>query len=190
VNRRASQNKSPNNYSLVSPLQISPLVFYRTVENLFDIICDGVNPSVGVFNFSLVDVPNSTEFTALFDLYRIDRVECTWYPEYTELTDAALVSNAVNVLLNTAIDPVGQAVTSVADILQFRTLKATSITKEHTRSFVPSYLLDGISPVSSYLSTASPSSNWFGVSYGVVPTGIAMTLRSRVKFVLSMAQSR
>lgn len=145
---------------------------------------------MGTFNFSLVDVPNSTEFTTLFDTYKIERIEIEWYPEYTELTDAALVSNAVNVQLNTAIDPSGYSPATVSDVLQYRTLHSTGITKQHKRSFIPAYLMDGIVPVSAYISTQSPSTNWFGVLYGVVPTGVAMTFRSRVKFFLSLALSR
>lgn len=164
--------------------------FQRTVEGLYDIVCDGVNPSTGTLNFSMVDLPNSTEFTTLFDLYKIESVEIEWFPEYTELTDAALVSNAVNVQLNTAIDPAGFSVTSVSDVLQYRTLHSTPVTKQHKRILNPCVLVDGIMPVSMYLSCASPSVNWYGVVYAIEPTGVAMTFRSRVKFTLSMAISR
>lgn len=186
--RRVSQNKSPQNIS--TPSQGAPIKFERTVLGVFDIVCDGINPSVGSINFSLVDVPSSTEFTSLFDQYRIDRIEIEWYPEYTELTDAALVSNAVNTQFNTAIDPVGFTPTSVADVLQYKTLYTTSITKVHKRSLSPKYLVDGVIPVNMFVSTSSPSLNWYGVAFGIPPTGVAMTFRSRAKFYLSMLLSR
>ena len=153
-------------------------------------MADGINPSLGVFNFSLNDLPGYTDFTALFDQYKIDRIEIEWFPEYTELTDASTLSNAKNVQLNTAIDPAGATPAAVTDVLQFRTLHSTSITKVHKRDFKPAYLVDGISPVSMYLNTSSPSSNWFGISYGVDPTGVAMDFRSRAKFYLSMAAAK
>ena len=118
----------------------------------------------------------------MFDLYRIDEIEIEWYPEYTVLSDGGVTSPAVNVQLNTAIDPAGNTPTAVTDVLQYRTLHATGISKLHKRRFVPSYLLDGISPCKCYISCASPSSNFWGIAYGVSPTGTAMTFRSRARF--------
>lgn len=164
--------------------------FERTVEGLYDITTDGVNPTLGVFNFSLNDLPNYTEFTALFDLYKIDKIEIEWYPEYTVLSDGGVTSPAVDVQLNTAIDPVGNTISAVTDVLQYKTLKATGISKCHRRTFVPSYLVDGIIPTEAYISTASPSSNLWGIAYGVNPTGTAMTFKSRARYFLSMVQSR
>ncbi len=136
------------------------------------------------------DLPNYTEFTALFDLYRIDEIEIEWYPEYTVLSDGGVTSPAINVQLNTAIDPAGNTISAVSDVLQFRSLHSTGISKPHKRRFVPSYLLDGITPARCYISCASPSSNLYGIAYGVLATGTAMTFRSRAKFMMSLAQSR
>lgn len=169
---------------------VSPIKFQRTVEGAFDITTTGLVANFGVFNFSLNDLPNYTEFTGLFDLYKIERIEIEWTPEYTELTDASLASNAVNVYFNTAIDPAGNTPSSVDDVLQYRSLHSTSITKHHKRDFVPAYLMDGIVPTSCYISCASPSSNLYGIVYGIPVTGVAMVFRSRAKFHLSMAQSR
>lgn len=160
------------------------------MEALYDINCDGINPAFGVFDFSLNDLPSSTDFTNLFALYKIERIEIEWYPEYTVLSDGGVTSPAVNVLLNTAIDPSGRTPSQVSDVQQYRTLHSTGISKTHKRDFVPAVLIDGIAPMSTYLSTASPSTNWWGVVYGVLPTGTAMRFRSRAKFHLSLAQSR
>jgi len=188
VNRRASQNKTPVNIRNVTVSQ--PTKFQRTVEGLFDIVTNGIAPNIGVFNFSLNDLPNSSEFTVLFDQYKIEEIEIEWTPEYTELTDAALVSNAVNVFFNTAIDPAGNTPVSVDDVLQYRSLSSTPITKCHKRRFVPAVLMDNIIPASCYIACSSPSTNLWGVVYAIPPTGIAMTFRSRVKYYLSMAQCR
>jgi len=188
VNRRASQNKPPVNIG--NPTVATPIKFQRTVEGAYDITTTGLVANVGVFNFSLNDLPNYTEFTGLFDLYKIERIEIEWTPEYTELTDASLASNAVNVYFNTAIDPAGNAPASVDDVLQYRSLHSTAITKHHKREFTPAYLMDGIIPAACYISCASPSSNLYGVVYGIPATGVAMTFRSRARFHLSMAQSR
>lgn len=188
MNRRASQNKSPN--TIKNPELNQVIKFVRTVEGAFDITTTGLVSNFGVFNFSLNDLPGYTELTALFDLYKIEAIEIEWTPEYTELTDAAPVSNAVNVYFNSAIDPAGNTPTSVDDVLQYRTLHSSSITKHHKRRFVPAYLADGIMPVSSYISCASPSTNLYGIVYGIPATGVAMTFRSRARYFLSMAQAR
>ncbi len=172
---------------MVNPIQVTPTKFTRVVEGLYDITTDGVNPTLGVFNFSLNDLPSYTEFTALFDQYKIERIEIEWFPEYTELTDASVLSSAKNVQLNTAIDTAGATPAAVDDVLQFRTLHTTGITKNHKRDFKPAYLIDSISPGSVYLNCSSPSSNWWGVAYGINPSGVAMVFRSRAKFYLSMA---
>lgn len=136
------------------------------------------------------DLPNSTEFSSLFDQYRLDKVEIEWYPEYTQLVDSALVSNAVNTQVNTAIDPVGFSVASVSDVLQYKTMVATGITKCHKRTLKPMYLIDGVLPINSFVSTSTPSLNWYGVVYGIAPTGVAMTFRSRAKYYITCLISR
>jgi len=188
VRRRASQTKSP--IKIGNPTQVTPIKFQRTVTGAYDIITNGIVANIGVFNFSLSDLPSASEFTALFDLYKIESVEIEWTPEYTELTDASALSDAVNVYFNSAIDPAGNTPLSVDDVLQYRSLHSTAITKMHKRQFVPAYLLDGIIPASCYISTASPNSNLFGVVYGIPATGVAMTFRSKATYHLSMAQAK
>lgn len=186
--RRASQNKSPLIPSDARGL--APMKFQRTVVAAYDITTNGIAANTGLINFSLSDLPTSGDFTNLFDLYKIDRIEIEWTPEYTELTDASALSNAVNVYFNTAIDPAGNTPASVDDVLQYRTLHSTSITQMHKRSFVPTYLLDNIIPASCYISTSSPNSNLFGIVYGIPATGVAMTFRSKAKFHLSLALAK
>jgi len=164
--------------------------FERTVEGLFDIINNGIADSISNINFSLNDLPSFAEFTALYTMYKIDKIDIEWTPEYTELTDAALVSTAVNVFFNSAVDQTGIGVTTVNDILQYRSLKSTSITKPHKRSFVPAILMSGTTPCNCWVSVNSPSTNFNGIDVAVQACGTAMTFRSRVKFYLSFNNSR
>lgn len=120
----------------------------------------------------------------------MDKVEIEWYPEYTQLVDSGLTSNAVNQQFNSAIDPVGFSVASVSDVLQYKTMVATGITKCHKRTLKPMYLIDGVLPINTFVSTSTSSLNWYGVVYGIAPTGVAMTFRSRAKYYLSMLISR
>lgn len=188
---RVSQKKSPNMQSgMWTPLYGPVHKFERTIEGLFDITNNGVADSTSSINFSLNDLPNYTEFTALYDMYKIDKIEIEFTPEYTELTDAAPVSNAVNVFFNSAIDQAGIGITTVNEVLQFRTLVSTSITKVHKRVLTPSVLLGSGTPCSVWTTTNSPSTNWFGLDVGITACGVAMTFRSRAKYFLSFNNSR
>lgn len=162
--------------------------FTRTVEELYDVSTDGVNPTLSGFNFSLDILPDYTDFTRLFDLYRIAKVEIEWTPEYTELTDAALVSNAVNVRFNSAIDLSNStAPSTVSDVLQYEQLKSTSITREHKRSWQPTFLMGDLVPCRCWLPSATPSQPHLGIKVAITPTGVAMVFRSRVKLYVECA---
>jgi len=176
--------------AMEQPLPKPIVQFKRTFQSSFDIVCDGINPSVGIFNFSLNDLPNSTEFSTLFQMYKINKVKITWRPEYTELTDAALVSNAVNVNFNSAIDPSGNTPLTVADVLQYQSCQSTGITKQHSRSLSPYLFMDGTSPCQCFVSTNSTSTNFWGLNYGIPPTGVAMTFRSTVVYHITCAGAR
>lgn len=184
---RFTSQRSP---TISQPLYKPVVTFKRTVQSGFDIVCDGINPSIGIFNFSLNDLPNSTEFSTLFQMYKIQKVALIWRPEYTELTDAALVSNAVNVNFNSAFDPNGNTPTSVNDVLQFENCKSTGITKEHKRNLMPYLFMDGTSPAHCFVSTNSTSTNFWGLSFGIPATGIAMTFRCTAVYTIICAGAR
>ncbi len=155
----------------------------RIVEGAYDVICDGINPSLYGFNFSLNDVPGYTEFTGLFQTYCIESVELWWRPEYTVLSDASTLSSAINVEFNSCIDTTdGTAPATVDAVLQYQSCAHTGITFNHYRRVRPSYLMDNVIPACARLATASPSLNWYGVKVGVPPTGTAMTFRSVAKY--------
>jgi diketogulonate reductase-like aldo/keto reductase len=170
---------------------VSPIhKFERTVEGLFDQTNNGLVDTISVLNFSLNDLPNFAEFTALYDMYKIARVEIEFTPEYTELTDAALVSNAINVFFNSAVDPAGIGITVLNDILQFKTLASTPITKNHKRTLVPATLMGGLTPCSCWITTTSTATNLFGLDIAIQACGVAMTFRSRAKYFLEFSCSR
>lgn len=162
--------------------------FSRTIEEVYDVTTDGVNPSLSGFFFSLDQVPDYTDFTNLFDLYRIAKIEVEWLPEYTELTDAALISNAVNVRFNSTIDLSNStAPSTVNEILQFEQLKSTSITRNHKRSWMPTFLMGGLTPCRCWLPTTAANEPHLGIKVALTPTGVAMVFRSRVKLFIECA---
>jgi hypothetical protein len=162
--------------------------FTRTIEQAFDVTCDGISPALYGFYFTLGQLPGYTDFTNLFDMYRLAKIEIDWMPEYTELTDAALVSNAINVRFNSAIDISDDSnPTTVDELLQYQQVVSTGITQPHKRSFVPCFLMGGNVPCNCWLPTTSSDVRHFSVKVAIPPTGAAMTFRSRVKFYVECA---
>ena len=161
------------------------VVTKRHVTGIFDVSTDGINPTLVGLNFKLNQIPGYTEFTAMFQTYCIEKVDLWLRPEYTELTDAAIASNSVNVELFSAIDTTDStAPASVNALLEFQSLAHTGITQNHYRSVRPSYLMDGAIPVCSRISTASPSVSWYGLKIAIPPTGTAMVFRSTARFTV------
>lgn len=158
---------------------------------MYDIVCDGINPSIGLINFSLSDLPTATDFTNLFQTYVIEEINISWRPEYTELTDAALVSNATNVAFNTGIQLSStNAPASVNDVLQYQGVSTTQLTRQHRVRFKPMILMNGLMPCSCQITTDQATANWYGVAYGINATGIAMRFYSTCVFRLRLSGMR
>jgi len=195
--RKASKSNNtgaPNRATdkiMIQP-RLKPVVrFSRTVVGIYNIICDGINPSLSSLVFNLSSLPNFTDYTNLFQSYRISKVKVRWDPEYTELTDAALVSNAVNVMFNSVVDQTDpSAPTAVGNVTQYQTCKSTPITKAHVRTFEPAVLSSNQMPCNCYISTQNPNERHYGIKIGVDPTGVAMTFRSTVTLWFECAGSR
>lgn len=165
--------------------------FQRSIEGgTFDVLTDGINPTLFGASFNISNLPTSGDFTALFDVYRIDRIDIVWRPEYTELVDSGLASNAVNVNFNSAIDITdSSAPASVNELIQYSTLKSTSITKTHARSFRPAILMNSSSPCFCW-NAANAATTHLGVKVAIPATGVAMNFVSKVTFHMSWASSR
>ena len=163
--------------------------FIRVVEGTYDLSTDGINPTFAGLAFSLDSLPQYTDFTNLFDMYRITKVEIDWLPEYTELTDAALVSNAVNVRFNSAVDLADDAApSSVDEILQYQQLVSTGITRPHARSWKPTINMSETNiPCYCWVPTSEAGRKHHALKVAIPPTGVAMTFRSRVKYYVECA---
>lgn len=136
-------------------------------------------------------IPNYTEFTALFDVYRIESIHIKWNPEYTVLSDSSLASSALNTYFNSAIDLTdANAPSSVSELLEYSTVKNSSITKEHTRKWKPTNIMSNGMPCHCWLACDSPSERHFGIKVAVPPTGTPMMFRPTITYVVRFASSR
>jgi len=171
-----------------APRSPPTIIISRIIEGAYDITNNGVADSLVSINFSLNDLPGYTEFTALFNTYCIEKIEISFRPEYTVLSDAAAVSNSVNVEFNSAIDLTGAAAPSATtDVMQYQNCQHTSIVKTHIRRFKPAYLIDNQVPSCVPVSTSAPSANWYGLLVGIPACGIAMTFRTTCKMTIALS---
>jgi hypothetical protein len=179
--------------SIMKQPRFYPIVtFSRTINGIFDINCTGIAPSTGTFAFTLNQLPAYTDYTNLFQQYRILRVKINWKPEYTELTDAAPISNAVNVNFNTALDPSDPTPPATVDnVTEYQTCLSTGITKQHSRSFKPAIITaNGMLCTECFIASNNPGERHYGVKYGIPPTGVAMVFRSTCTVKFQCAGSR
>jgi len=104
----------------------------------------------GAFQFNLAAVPSPSDFTSLFDTYRIAMVEVSFLP-----TNPALIAAA----LYTVIDYDDANVpASAAELLQYDTLQVTASNQITKRTFVPKIALAAYS--GTFTSYAAAKSQW------------------------------
>lgn len=108
--------------------------FTRTVylPNYYALLAGG--PAVGAgLNFRLSQVPNSSEFTTLYDQYKIKAVKCTLIPRFTEVPIGSTQGNMWSVLDYDDSSPPG----NLDELLQRQNLKRTRMHQIHSRYLRP-----------------------------------------------------
>lgn len=92
----------------------------------------------GALSFSLNQLPNVTEFTQLFDQYRINKVVLKFLPVINQINVDANSNNMIVPFFYTVIDyDDGSAPTSGADLQQYASCKVVSANKPFTRVVIP-----------------------------------------------------
>lgn len=126
----------------------------------------------GGFDFSLIDLPNYTEFTSLYDQYKLNAVKITFLPQMTENVSLGSVNNpqACSRFMSAIDYNDSSAPASQDDIRQYQTCKMTPVLKQHRRYIYKPKILDSSSTSRSpWMSTASPSTNYYGIKFYVEP---------------------
>ena len=166
----------------------SQYFFSRYTDALGYVNCDGTNPALYAFNFSLSDLPNYTEFTSLYDMYKLNAVKVTFIPYQTVSNSVATINNADNTArFFSAIDyNDGTAPITTDNLREYQTAKFTRLLKTHKRFIYKPKILDtngfAISP---WMSTSTPTANYYGLKVGVEPTGSAMHYSIECKYYVS-----
>lgn len=128
-------------------------------------------------------LPNYTEFTNLYDMYRINKIVVKLIPKVSE-TGMVLgaTNNSAGIQLHSAIDyDDSTAPTNIAQLCQYSTYKMTRGHNIHTRVFVPKCEMSAggtanVAPKAyQWLDTAHPDIPHFGMKL-IIPTITASTI--------------
>lgn len=126
-----------------------------------------VTPTVFAYQFKLSDLPNITEFTSLFDQYRIRAVKLTFYPP----SNTAWTSNVTSMPIGefyTVLDfDDAGAPTDVNYLNQYQTLKRTYFNRPHSRYFYPRAAQSGMYSTGGVTTgyRSVPNKEWFDCGY-------------------------
>jgi hypothetical protein len=165
--------------------------FERTVSVAFLSAPTAVD-TYTAYSFTLGTLPNSTEYTQLFDQYRIVQVTITFQPSTLVATSSPLY---------TVIDyDDANAPTSLNDLLQYDTLKTTMTGAYHVRTVNPRFTLGAYSgtltsfanaPNDMWVDVASPNVQYYGVKLGWPAfTGATGTLSVMARYVVQFRNTR
>lgn len=131
---------------------------------------DGVDV-LGAYGFAISDLPNYTDFTNLFDFYKINKVVVRFMP-VANLSDTTTFSNfstMSTLRIFTAVDY--NSVAQPADVnavREYQNCKVTQYTSGQTRTFCPRANVEASSDVASNLPSAQYSqlgNPWINVAY-------------------------
>jgi len=118
------------------------------------------------YSFRLADLPNHTDFQALYDMYRIVKVVLFFTPLSNQSAFSATGSNRVGMMYTCKDYNSIDAPASVNEILSFQTCKFTPCYEKHVRSIKPQLVAKTIPPGEDIAQTIpySPSGNpWINI---------------------------
>lgn len=95
----------------------------------FDLVASGTAPTSQSYSFSLAGLPNSSDFTNLFDQYRIVQAEARFIPVYAPGEFPGSIYTAID--YDDAVD------ISTTEALQYQTLQITGLYQPFLRTLNP-----------------------------------------------------
>lgn len=173
-----------------------PIRLYKRTSDYFALPISGTTGALGSFTFQLTNIPNSTEFTSLYDQYKINAVPVCFYPKQTEVTSLSTTDNVRgNARILTAIDYNDDTPpTTLDDLRQYESCEVDVILNKHERYIPkPLFLNNSGQNVNSWLSTANPSTKHYGLKYGVEPTqavGGSFTYNVEVTYYIAFKNTK
>ena len=166
---------------------------FTRFADFYTITTNNITDTLGAINFALNDVPGYTEFTALYDAYKINAVKIMFLPQMTSNISVSSVNNPyANTRFFSCIDyNDSTAPANVDAVREYKSCKYTPILRRHKRYIYKPKILaaEGYTPVSPWISCASPSVIYYGLKYAIENTnatvGTAFEYSVECKFYLS-----
>lgn len=135
-----------------------------------------LTPTLYATNFSLNDIPGYTEFTNLFDFYKINKIRFRLIPYQTESNSTGTVNNAGNVPIFSVVDTSDStAPASVEELCEYQDHKITNLYSGIDVYFTPKFADATSAMRDGYVACTNPSQNWYGFKFAIPPTTNSMT---------------
>lgn len=132
-----------------------------------------VAPTLYTIDFRLNQLPNYTEFTDLYDQYKINAVKLSFLPSQTQSISLSSTNNSTQGRFFSAIDyNDANSPVSIDELRQYQSCKWTSMYRPHKRFFRPKIQDRGASytPGKPWINCTSPDQQYLALKVGIEPT--------------------
>ena len=132
---------------------------------------DSITNSYYGESFTLNQVPGYTELTTLYDQYKINAIELTWYPRNTEITPFTTAPNNARILIRTDYSD-ATAPTSLNVIREYENCKVFGFSEKFTWYIDKPKILDSSSSNrTAWIATTDVTQKHYGIKFAMEPFG-------------------
>lgn len=167
-------------------------LFKRFTGAYGQLVISSLTATYAGYEFALRDLPNYTEFTALYDMYKINAVKISFIPQMTQNVSLGAINNPeASTRFFSVIDYNDSAApASVDELREYQSCKITPILRTHKRYIYKPKVLDSVlSSRNPWMATSNPSQPFFGLKVAVEPmfssTTTVMNYNIEAKFYMS-----
>lgn len=183
IGRGISIGKSIDTFSTVRTTTLSRVTASNLVET--DV----------AYAFTLNDVPNSTDFTNLYDEYRIDKVQITWYPDTQQTLTTAGQGNTTCL---TVLDYDDATAANLLALEQYESCQSHSSIRPFSRTVIPRFAkavyagaFTSFSSGTGWVDTASSAVQHYGIKIAIpIQVGTANSYTPIAKYWMSFRRTR
>jgi hypothetical protein len=160
-----------------------------SIQRTWDVgnISSAVTNTYLAYSFTLGDVPNSTEFTGMFDQYRFKRVMFVALPHCTYNPVAAAANSTTKLLITPDYDD-DTVLSAENDILQYPSVEIYNFDKEIRKTITPRMAVAAYSGAftsyanmdNQWIDAASPSVKHYGLKIVILAASTALLSGWRV----------
>lgn len=156
------------------------LYLYKRHVDFGEVSVSNITPTFASYQFRLNQVPDYTEFTNLYDMYKINAVKLVFIPKMTQSVSIGTVNNPEN---NARFFSVldyndGNVPVSVDELRQYQSCRFTQLLRTHKRYVSRPRIQDRgntYNPGRPWINTTAPDQEHFGMKIAIEPMGSTTT---------------